>query len=229
MPTKTKNIPHHIGIIVDGNRRWAKEMGLPALEGHRRGYEKIKEVADWCRKEGVKILTVFCFSTENWNRSESEINYLMRLAKAVFLRGMKEFHKKSIKIRVIGQKERLPKFLQKAIKEAEDLTKDNGGMVLNFAISYGGRAEIIEAMKNIIKKKILPEKITEEIIRDNLWTSDVDLIIRTGKEQRISNFLIWQAAYSELHFCKKYWPGFTEKDFKKAIFDYSRRKRRFGK
>lgn len=228
MVRKTKEIPYHLGIILDGNRRWARERGLPAFEGHRRGLEKVKKVINWCRERGIKILTLFVFSTENWKRSKREVSFLMKLARKAIEEEFKALQKERIKVRVIGQKERLPKTLQKAIFRAEKLTENNKEMVLNFALSYGGRAEIVQAIKNIIKKKIPPEKITENVISKNLWTSDLDLIIRTGKEQRLSNFLIWQAAYSELYFLKKYWPDFTKKDLDKAFEEYARRERRFG-
>ena len=222
--------PYHLGIIIDGNRRWAKERGLPALEGHRRGLERLKELIDWSKERGIKVLTLFVFSTENWKRSKVEVNYLIRLfGQALSKKNIQKIHQEGIKIRVIGQRERLPGSLQKTIKDVEELTKSNKGMVLNFALSYGGRAEIVEAIKNVIKKKIPLEKITEDMISQNLWTSDVDLIIRTGKEQRISNFLIWQAAYSELYFCPKYWPEFSEKDLDRALQQYACCQRRFGK
>ena len=224
-------IPHHLGIIIDGNRRWAKEKGLPTFEGHRRGLKKIKELLKWSKNRGIKILTLFVFSTENWKRSKNEVNYLMRLLSRGlndFKKNIKKINKYGMKIRVIGQRKRLPEYLKKEVQDIEELTKNNKDFVLNFALSYGGRAEIIEAIKNIIKKKIPPAKITEDIISQNLWTSDLDLLIRTGKEQRISNFLIWQIAYSELYFCPKYWPDFTEKDLDEALLDYARRQRRFG-
>lgn len=224
-----KKVPYHLGIIIDGNRRWAREKGLPAFEGHRKGLAKVKELIKWSKERGVKILTLFVFSTENWKRTKREVNFLMKLVKSAIADNLKELHKEGIKVRIIGQKERLPGFLQKTIVQAEELTKNNKGMVLNFALSYGGRAEITQAIKKIIKKKILPKKITEDVISQNLWTSDLDLIIRTGKEQRISNFLIWQATYSELYFCKKYWPAFREKDLDEALADYAQRQRRFGK
>ncbi len=225
-----KKIPYHLGIIVDGNRRWAKERGLPTFAGHRQGLKKVKEVIKWCKQQGIKILTLFVFSTENWKRSKIEVNYLMKLFKQTFnKKNIKEIDKDGIRVRVIGQREKLEKSLQKAIKDVEELTKSNKEMTLNFALSYGGRAEIVEVIKKIIEKKIPSEKITEDIISQNLWTSDLDLIIRTGMEQRISNFLIWQAAYSELYFCKKYWPAFTEKDLEEALEEYNRRQRRFGK
>ena len=223
-------IPHHLGIILDGNRRWAKEKGLPVLEGHRRGGEVVKKIIKLCKNKGIKILTLFIFSNENWKRSEREVSYLMDLLKkALNKKYIQEIRKEGIRVRIIGQRDKLSLSLQKKIKEIEDLTKNNQKMTLNFALSYGGRAEIVEAVKNIIKNKISPDKITEDTIKENLWTSDVDLIIRTGKEQRISNFLIWQVAYSELYFSPKYWPDFTEKDLNEAISDYAQRQRRFGK
>jgi undecaprenyl diphosphate synthase len=223
------NIPNHIGIILDGNRRWAKEKGLPFFEGHKNGLETAKKIINRCQERGIKTLTLFVFSTENWKRSQEEVNFLMNLLQRAFVNDFKEYIDKGIRIRVIGQKERLSPEIQKKITEIEELSKNNNKMVLNLALSYGGRAEIIEAVKNIIRKKINPEEINEEIIKENLWTSDVDLVIRTGKEQRISNFLIWQTAYSELYFCPKYWPDFTEQDLDEALMDYSNRQRRFGK
>jgi len=204
MTKETKNIPIHLGIIVDGNRRWARERGLPTFEGHRKGLKIVKKAIIWCEERGIKIFTLFIFSTENWKRSKREVNYLMKLFKqALNKKNIQKFHKDNIRIRVIGQKERLAKSLQKLI--------------------------IVQAFQNILKKKIPPEKITENVISQNLWASDLDLIIRTGKEQRISNFLIWQGAYSEIYFLKKYWPDFTKKDLDKALADFSRRQRRFGK
>jgi len=206
------------------------ERGLPAFEGHRKGLERVQESIKWCKERGIKILTLFVFSTENWKRSKKEVNYLMGLIKKAFnKKNTEKINREGIKVQIIGQRERLVKSVQKKIKETEELTKNNKKMTLNFALSYGGRAEIVEAIKNIIKNKIPPEKITEETIKENLWTSDVDLMIRTGKEQRISNFLIWQTAYSELYFSQKYWPDFTEKDLDKALADYASRQRRFGK
>ena len=147
----------------------------------------------------------------------------------ISIKNLKKFYKQGVKFKIIGQREKLPKSLQKAIEKAEKETKNNKVMLLNIALSYGGRAEIVQAFKKIIKKKIPPESINEDVISENVWTTDLDLIIRTGKEQRLSNFLIWQAAYSELHFFKKYWPDFTENDLDKALKEYSWRQRRFGK
>lgn len=223
------NTPNHLGIILDGNRRWAKENGLPFFEGHRKGLEVAKKIINYCKEKGVKTLTLFVFSTENWKRAKKEIDFLMALGHKALTNDFEEYAQGGVRIKVIGQREELPKNLQREIAEVEELTKNNREMTLNLALSYGGRTEIVEAIKNILRKKISPQKVTEEVIKDNLWTSDVDLVIRTGKEQRISNFLIWQAAYSELYFCPKYWPDFNEKDLDEALLEYSSRQRRFGK
>lgn len=224
-----QNIPKHIAIIPDGNRRWAKERGLPVFQGHRKGLERIKELIGCCKNKGIKTLTLFIFSTENWKRSKLEVSYLMKLLNQAFdKKNISKLHRQGIRIRVIGQRDRLSKSLQEKIKKTEEWTEGNKAMTVNFALSYGGRTEIVEAFKKIVEKKIPPEKINEDIIKENLWTSDVDLTIRTGKEQRISNFLIWQAAYSELYFSPKYWPDFTENDLDEALADYANRQRRFG-
>lgn len=222
-------ILHHLGIIMDGNRRWAREKGLPVFEGHRKGIEVLQKIVRCCKKKDIKTLTLFAFSTENWRRSQKEVNFLMKLIKKALDQDFKKFSKEGIKVKIIGQRDRLPKILQSSFKEVEESTKHNQVMTLNIALSYGGRAEIAEAMKNIIEKKIPPEKITEKTISQNLWTSDLDLLIRTGKEQRLSNFLIWQAAYAELYFSEKYWPDFTEKDLDKALEDFNKRQRTRGR
>lgn len=225
--------PFHLGIIVDGNRRWAKKKGLLSFDGHRKGLDNVQKIGDYCTKKGIKILTLYTFSTENWKRSKKEVSYLIKLLKeSLNKKNIQKLHKKKIKLQIIGQKERLPEVLQKRIKEAEKLTKNNKERILNLAVSYGGRPEIIQAVKNIIKKKIPANKITEELINKNLWTAGLpypDLIIRTGGAKRLSNFLTWQSAYSEFYFTKKSWPEFTEKDLNKALLDYSHRERRFGK
>ena len=227
-----KKIPKHIGLIIDGNRRWAREKGLPTLEGHRQGLENFKRIVDYAFEKEIETITAYCFSTENWNRTRKEVKYLMvLLGKSIAKKNIKKYHQKGIKIKIIGQKEKLPQNLQKRIKEAEDSTKYNKKGLLNLAISYGGRTEIIEAIKKIIKKRIPSKDITEEVISQNLWTSNSespDLIIRSGGEQRLSNFLTWQSVYSELYFTKKYWPDFKEKDLDKALKDYSKRQRRYG-
>jgi len=222
-------IQKQLGIILDGNRRWAKEKGLAVWEGHRRGVETARKTINWAQKKGIKTLTLFIFSTENWKRKRKEIDFLMKLAGSAINNGLKEIDKNRIRVRIIGEKTKLPKSLREQIASVQELTKKNKAMVLNLALSYGGRAEIVEAVKNLIKKKVPPEKIDEKAINENLWTSDVDLIIRTGKEQRLSNFLLWQSAYSELYFCKKYWPEINEKDLDNALLAFSKRERRYGK
>ena len=223
----------HLAMIMDGNRRWAKERNLPTLEGHFQGYEKVKDVAKWCKKRGVKMLTLWAFSTENWHRSKVEVAYLMKLlVNALNDKNIKEFNEKGVKIRIIGQKERLPKSLQERIKIAEESTKNNKKSILNLAISYGGRPEIVQAIKKMIDRKTPSNKITEDLINRNLWTAglpDPDFIIRTGGEHRLSNFLTWQSAYSEFYFPKKFWPEFTQKDMDKAFKEFAKRNRRFGK
>lgn len=226
---KTKKTLKHLGIILDGNRRWAKERGLSAFEGHRRGLRKIKNVVDWCLEKKIETLSVFIFSTENWKRSKEEVDYLMRLAEKATTVDLKESAKKGVRVKVIGERGRLPEFVKKGIRDIERTTRKNKKMTLNLALSYGGRGEIVQAVKNLIKKKISSKKITESLISKNLWTSDLDMIIRTGKEKRISNFLIWQAAYAELYFLEKYWPAFNKRDLNKAISVYNKRQRRFGK
>jgi undecaprenyl diphosphate synthase len=224
------SIPSHLAIIIDGNRRWAKKNSLEFFNGHKKGMDNVKTIGESCRKKGIKILTLYVFSTENWNRSKKEVNYLMKLFNLVFNKNnINDLHQKGIVVKIIGQIDKLPKALQNKILEAEGLTKNNKKGVLNLAISYGGKADIIQAIKEIVKKK---KPINEEEISNHLWTKklpDPDLIIRTGGEQRLSNFLIWQSAYSELYFTKKLWPDFTINDLDKALKDYSQRQRRFGR
>ena len=228
-----KKIPFHLGIIMDGNRRWAREKGLPVLEGHRRGAKRLKEIGGITLEKGIKVLTVFAFSTENWKRSKMETNYLMQILKQFLnAENVKELNQKGVRLNIIGEKERLPAKLQKRIEEVEKITSTNKKGILNLAVSYGGRSEIIQAIKKIIREKVSPDKIDEDLINENLWTKGLpypDLIIRTSGIKRLSNFLTWQTAYSELYFTEKYWPDFTEKELDKALADFSLRQRRFGK
>jgi len=226
-------IPYHIVLFPDGNRRWAKEKGLLALQGHWQGYKNLLKFCRWCQKRGVKILTAFGFSTENWQRSKREVNYLMKL----FEKGLsskkhiKELQKDQVRVKIIGQKERLPQSLQKVVANIENLTKNNKNLQLNLAVSYGGKWDITQAVQKIMKKNPPVKKITEDLIGEHLSTAGLpepDLIIRAGGEKRLSNFVLWQGAYSELYFPKKYWPAFTEKDLDQALKEYSRRQRRFG-
>lgn len=237
--TKIKNfqIPQHIVILPDGNRRWAKERGLDTLEGHKAGYEKLHLLCRWAKDRGVKVVTAFGFSTENWNRSKREVDYLMKLLEFALRENFSPGGKKNeikelgLRVRIIGQKERLPKPLQAIIKEVERYTAKNDKLHLNLAISYGGRWDIVQAAQQIIKEGVRAEDLTEEVFNGYLSThglSDVDLFIRAGGEQRLSNLVLWQAAYSELYFSPKYWPDFTEQDFDEALEEYARRSRRFG-
>jgi len=225
-------IPNHIVLFPDGNRRWAKEKGLPSMEGHLAGEKKFHDFLFWCKNRGIKTITVFGFSTENWNRSKEEVDYLMKLLNDYLLEGFDNFKKENVKVRVIGQKERVPDFLQQTIKEIEDRTKDFNEAFLNLAISYGGRWDILNAVKKIIEDKIPSDKISEELFESYLSTAGLpapDLVIRAGGEKRMSNFVLWQAAYSELYFSPKLWPDFSEQDLDLALEEFDKRARRFGK
>ena len=224
-----KNIPSHLGVIIDGNRRWAKEKGLPSLEGHKKGLDVLKSLIGWTKEKGIKILTVYVFSTENWNRSKQEVSYLMNLFKKVFRDSQKIAEMKNVRVRIVGEREMVSQDILEIIERVEGDTENNTGMVANFAFSYGGRKEVINSIKRIIDKKISGNQITEKIVSDNLYiTEDVDLIIRTGKEKRLSGFLTWQSSYSELCFLDKLWPDFNESDLDDVLLDYSNRQRRFG-
>jgi undecaprenyl diphosphate synthase len=227
-----QKIPNHIVLFPDGNRRWAKGKGLPSMDGHLAGEKKFHDFLLWCKNRGVKTITVFGFSTENWNRSKEEVDYLMKLLNDYLLEGFDNFEKEKVKVRIIGQKERVPDFLQQTIKKIEEKTKDFDEAFLNLAISYGGRWDILNAVKNIIKEGIDPEKINEELFEGYLSTAGLpapDLVIRAGGEKRMSNFVLWQAAYSELYFSPKMWPEFSEQDFNDALEEFDKRTRRFGK
>src|SRR3989344_4899390 len=222
----------HLGLIIDGNRRWAKKHGLPTLEGHRRGYAKLKEITRWCIDAGVSYLTVYAFSTENWQRSKREVSYLMNLLRRGLLTDVEEFHAHGVQLRMVGQRNRLAADIRKTVTAAERKTAANKKLVLTLAISYGGRQEIIEAVKAIVAKKVPTRKITAELIGQQLWTAglpDPDLIVRTSGEQRLSGFLLWGSAYSELLFIEKHWPDVTRRDFDAVISEHQNRHRRFGK
>jgi undecaprenyl diphosphate synthase len=224
-------VPNHIGIIIDGNRRWAKAHNLPTVEGHRIGFDKVKEIADYALAKGVKIMTIYAFSTENWKRSQDEVNYLLGLFKILLEKEADFLLKKGIKLQILGGRVGLADDLQKAIIKAEELTGSASKGILNICFNYGGRDEIINAIKNIVKNKIPASEITEELVSKNLYTTnlpDPDFIIRTSGEQRLSGFLTWQSVYSELYFVKKMWPEFTKDDFDEALLEFSKRQRRFG-
>lgn len=224
-------IPKHIGIIMDGNRRWARKNGVSSVLGHKKGYQKLKQTANWCFDEGVKILTVWAFSTENWNRSKFEVNYLMKLIQYGLKNDVNEFHEKDIRLNIIGNFSKLPKKLVIGLNEAMEATKNNKKGILNVGLSYGGRQEIIDVIKKAITKKINPDEIDDKKVDSLLYTAglpDPEMIVRTSGEQRLSGFLPWQGAYSELMFIKKLWPDFNKNDVKSIIKEYNLRQRRFG-
>lgn len=227
-------IPEHIAIIMDGNGRWAKAQGLPRTAGHQQGVEIVKKITEEATRLGVKYLTLYTFSTENWNRPAAEVAALMGL----ILDHLEEeiFMKNNVRFRVIGDQSRLPESVQNRLEECMRRTEQNDKMTMIIALSYSSRWEITQAMKNIAQEiqegKLNAEQISEEIISKHLNTSfmpDPDLLIRTGGELRISNYLLWQCAYTELYFCDTFWPDFNEEEFCKAIVDYQARERRFGK
>ncbi|MDP3985622.1 MAG: polyprenyl diphosphate synthase [bacterium] len=226
------SVPHHIGFIMDGNRRWARGKGLPTFEGHQKGYEKLKEVGDWCFSRGVKVLTAFAFSTENWNRTKEEVSFLMNLLHFAMSKETDEFMRRNIQVRLIGRAEGLPENIQIAAREMEEKTKKNERGLLQLAVNYGGHAEIVDAVRAIVQKGLRPEDIDEKVVAAHLYGSDVpppDLIVRTSGEQRLSGFLTWQSAYSELHFTQTHWPDFSEADLDMALQAYVARERRFGR
>lgn len=230
------DIPKHVAIIMDGNGRWAKKRRLPRTQGHRRGIDRIKEITKEARLLGVKYLTIFAFSTENWDRPKREIAMLMLSLDRFLKNNLKDLHRDNIRLNVIGRERPLPSFLIKRIKESIEDTKRNSGLTLNIALNYGGRAEIVDAVKKIAKEisgnKLNIENLNEQKFQRFLYAADIpdpDLLIRTSGETRISNFLLWQLAYCELYFTKKYWPDFTPQDLKEAIMEYQERDRRYGK
>ncbi len=231
---KTKlpeRIPEHIAIIMDGNGRWARERGLPRLAGHRAGTENLRKIIEASVEFGVKFLTIYAFSTENWERPEAEVEGLMNIFDDVFDRELAELHRQGAQLRHIGRMEGIRKSMQEKIRRGIELTKDNDRLILNVAFNYGGRDEILHVIQKIIEDGVRPEEVTAELVSGYLYTCDCpdpDLVIRTSGEQRISNFLLWQAAYAEWIFPKIYWPDFGREELLEAIWEYSQRERRFG-
>lgn len=229
------NLPKHIAIIMDGNRRWAKENELTTKEGHKKGAKNLEEISEFCNEIGIKYLTVYAFSTENWKRSKQEVSTIMFILKAHLDSFNKKNENKNIKVNILGDISVLAKSIQDSLLKSVEKTKNNTGLVLNIALNYGGRSEIINAVTKIAqmvkKNKIEIEDINEQLISDNLYTQgqpDPDLLIRPSAEFRLSNFLTWQSIYSELYFPKKYWPEFSKEDLLEAIKEYQKRNRRFG-
>jgi undecaprenyl diphosphate synthase len=226
-----KKIPTHVAIIMDGNGRWALEKGLPRLSGHRAGTENLREVIESCAEFGIKYLTIYAFSTENWKRPKEEIQGLMRIFKNMLDRELQNLHENGVQLRHIGSLDRIDKELQKKVKEAIKLTKDNQTLVLNVAFNYGGRDEILRAVKKIIDNGHDSENLDDEEFSKFLYTAespDPDLIIRTSGEFRCSNFLIWQGAYAEWYFTPTYWPDFNREELLKALVEFDQRDRRYG-
>ncbi|RJR17491.1 MAG: isoprenyl transferase [Nitrospiraceae bacterium] len=221
----------HVALIMDGNGRWAKQRGLPRIEGHRNGVKKVNEIIDAALEHRLKAVTFYTFSMENWRRPKAEINALMGLLKNFIKSEMKRLHSKNIVFRAVGAIEMLPSGVKKVISEFEELTRNNTGLIVSSALSYGGRAEIVNAIKGILEKGVQPEDVNEELVASCLYTAgipDPDLIIRTSGEMRLSNFLLWQSAYTEFYFTDIHWPDFGREEFKAAVDEYKRRERRFG-
>jgi len=230
--TQTTIVPEHLGLILDGNRRWAREHGLTVAEGHRKGYTNLKTICKAALKHGVRYVSAFVFSTENWNRERQEVRDIMKLTLWVFKHEVKEFHRENIRLRVIGSKAKLGAALLTAIHDAEELTKGNTRGTLLLCLDYGGQQEIVDAVKQIVAEGTAPENITSELISKHLYAPDVpplDLVIRTSGEKRMSGFMTWESTYSELDFEEAYWPDFKAKDLEKAMADYAKRDRRLGR
>lgn len=230
------DIPKHVAIIMDGNGRWAKERHLPRTSGHYAGINRIKEIIKSADELGIKVITFFAFSTENWQRPKKEIGYLMRYLNNFLDRQVAELDKNNIKLIVIGRGAPIPDYLREKIRDAQNKTRDNTGLVAVLALNYGSRQEIVDAVKKIahsaIEGKIKPEELDTEKFNAYLYTAglpDPDLLIRTSGEMRISNFLLWQLSYAELYFPKIYWPDFRKEELQKAIKVYQARQRRFGR
>jgi len=224
-------VPYHVGIIMDGNGRWAQRRGLPRLAGHRAGTENIRRTLTACVEFGVKMLTIYAFSTENWKRPEDEVKGLMTIFAQVIDRELGELHRQGVQLRHVGRLEGISNSLRAKVHRAIDLTKNNERIILNVAFNYGGRTEIVDAVRSIIRAGIPADEVTEEIISRYLYTADCpdpDLIIRTSGEFRTSNFLLWQAAYAEYYVTPTYWPDFDKNELYQALLAYSQRDRRFG-
>ena len=224
-------VPTHVAIIMDGNGRWAKERGLPRIAGHRAGTDQIRRVVESFAQYGVKYLTLYAFSTENWDRPNEEVQGLMGILEAVIRRETAALHKKGIRILHLGRLDRLSSHVRQELCQALELTRDNTRITLSVAFDYGGRSEILAAVRSVMADGLLPEEIDEGLFSRHLFSAglpDPDLIIRTAGEQRLSNFLLWQSAYSEYYYTQAMWPDFDDQEIRKALLAFSQRKRRFG-
>ncbi|MBQ1757790.1 MAG: isoprenyl transferase [Erysipelotrichaceae bacterium] len=229
-----RNVPQHIAIIMDGNGRWAKEKNRPRTAGHYQGTENVRNIAIKANDMGVKVLTLYAFSTENWKRPQEEVNYLMGLPAIFITKFLKELMEKGIKIATIGDLSAFPESTRKVLEEAMEKTRDNKNMTLVFAMNYGGRKDIVDGINKYVDDYVsgrVREKMTEELFNSYLSTAEypeIDLMIRTSLDYRLSNFLLWQLSYTELYFTDTYWPDFTPEEFEKAINNFTQRSRRFG-
>lgn len=222
----------HIAIIMDGNRRWAKEKNLPSAMGHKKGVDSLKNILRACNDFSIKYLTVYAFSTENWNRKKEEVEFLMNLVAVTLTNELAEMHKENVQIHFIGDLTKLSDKLQKILANAVETTKNNTGVVLQIALNYGSRDEIVHAVQKIVESGVKSDKIDEQLISENLYTArvpDPDILIRTGGEQRISNYLLWQIAYSEIIIRSEFWPDFDKNSLKDSILEFGKRQRRYGK
>ncbi|MAS36608.1 MAG: isoprenyl transferase [Anaerolineaceae bacterium] len=230
--TLPERLPRHVAIIMDGNGRWAKARGLPRTEGHRQGTENLRRILRAAVEFGVEILTIYAFSTENWKRPRAEVRVLMSILEMVIDRELDDLNQEGVQIRHIGEMEGIPQVLQRKIHTAKELTKQNSTLILNVAFNYGGRDEIVSAVRKIVEDGVPADQIDEALISSYMYTSplpDPDLIIRTSGEMRLSNFLVWQGTYAEYYFTPTFWPDFNREEFLKALVEYSNRTRRFGK
>lgn len=228
---KLEVVPRHVAIIMDGNGRWAKARGLPRLAGHRAGTENIRPILEACVEFGIEILTIWAFSTENWRRPETEVRGLLRILERMIKRELGELHKQGVRLRHIGRLDRLPQRLQKQVLDAIELTRHNDRIVLNVAFDYGGRAEIVQAVQQIMRAGIPADEVDEELLSRHMYTAgqpDPDLIIRTGGELRTSGFMLWQSAYTEYYVTPTFWPDFGRERLYEALVAFSQRDRRYG-
>ncbi len=224
-------VPQHVAIIMDGNGRWARARGLPRIAGHRAGTENLRRVLEACVEYGIKILTIYAFSTENWGRPEDEVKGLMHILEEVIQREVRNLHKNGVQLRHVGRLEGISERLKRQVRQAIELTKNNDRLILNVAFNYGGRAEILDAVRRLIEDGVDPASVDEELFSRYLYTAglpDPDMIIRTAGEVRLSNFLIWQAAYAEYYATPTYWPDFDKQELYRALRAYNQRERRFG-
>ena len=227
----TSRLPRHVGIIMDGNGRWARRRGLPRTEGHRAGTQNIRRILEALDQYGVRYVTLFAFSTENWNRPADEVNSLLAILQDTVQRETQTLVDKNVRLRYLGRMDRLSPEFRAAINNALEITKENTGLTLSVALDYGGREEIVNAVRQIVRDGVKPDQVDAGLIQRYLYTRDLpdpDLVVRTGGERRLSNFLIWQSVYSEYYHSPVFWPDFDEKELTRAIKDFSQRKRRFG-